>query len=86
MLKVFDLNYDDIVIEDGEIWVEKYYIKNLKRCNLFLPDGYHADIKSLAKNSPPDYTIVDDNGYKYFFNICRNTIMTCNGRDDGIAL
>jgi hypothetical protein len=85
-LKIFDYTYDDIVIEKGENWVEKYYIKNIKSCDLKLPDGYKADIKALAKNSPPDYSFTDDQGFKYYFNVCRNTIMTCGGRDDGVAI
>jgi hypothetical protein len=51
-----------------------------------LPDGYKVDMKGLAKNAPPDYTFVDAKGFKYYFNVCRNTIMTCSGRDDGIAV
>lgn len=51
-----------------------------------MPDGYTMNLKSLAKNSPPDYMFTDNNGYTYFFNVCRNTIMTCNGRDDAIAI
>ena len=27
VLKVFDLDFDDVVIERGENWVEEYYIK-----------------------------------------------------------
>lgn len=27
VLSIFDLDWDDIVIEKGENWVEKYYIK-----------------------------------------------------------
>ena len=27
ILKVFDLDFDDVVVEKGENWVEKYYIK-----------------------------------------------------------
>lgn len=26
-LKIFDLDFDDVVIERGENWVEEYYIK-----------------------------------------------------------
>eukprot|EP00347_Sterkiella_histriomuscorum_P003155 403365383 len=85
-LKVFDLTFDDIVVEEGENWVEKYYIKQIKKCNLKMPDGYTADMKSLAKDAPPDYSWMDAQGFKYYFNVCRNTIMTCGGRDDGIAI
>ena len=85
-LKLFDLDYDDVVVEKGENWVEKYYIKQLKKCNINLPQGYSADIKGLAKNAPPDYSIIDEQGNKYYFNVCRNTIITCNGYDDAIAL
>ena len=59
-LKIFDLDFDDVVIERGENWVEKYYIKQLKKCNINLPNGYTADIKSLAKNAPPDYSFIDE--------------------------
>lgn len=86
VLSIFDLDFDDIVVEKGENWVERYYIKQLKKCDMTLPDGYSVDMKSLAKNSPPDYTYTDNKGFKYFFNVCRNTIMTCAGRDDGIAI
>ncbi len=51
-----------------------------------MPDGYKADVKGLAKSSPPDYSYTDSKGFRYFFNVCRNTLMTCNGRDDGIAI
>ena len=51
-----------------------------------MPGGYSADLKSLAKNAPPDYSIMDEKGNKYYFNVCRNTIMTCNGYDDAIAI
>lgn len=40
----------------------------------------------MAKNAPPDYMFTDDRGYTYFFNVCRNAIMTCNGRDDAVAM
>jgi hypothetical protein len=86
VLKFFDLDFDDLVVEKGENWVEKYYIKNLKKCEMKMPDGYRVNMKSLAKNAPPDYTYVDLKGNKYYFNVCRNTIMTCKGRDDGIAV
>lgn len=86
VLKIFDYTYDDIVVEKGENWVEKYYIKQIKKCDLKLPDGNSIDIKGLAKNSPPDYSYIDSNGNKYFFNICRNTIITCKGWDDGVAV
>ena len=26
-LSLFDLDFDDVVVEDGENWVERYYIK-----------------------------------------------------------
>ena len=64
MLKVFDLTFDDLVIEDGENWVEKYYIKQIKTCNLKLPDGWSADLRSLAKDAPPDYSWMDAQGFK----------------------
>jgi hypothetical protein len=83
---VFDYTFDDIVVEKGENWVEKYYIKELTKCDMKLPDGSVVDIKGLAKNAPPDYSYTDAQGFKYFFNVCRNTIMTCAGRDDGIAI
>lgn len=51
-----------------------------------MPDGYTADMKALAKNAPPDYSFMDAQGFKYYFNVCRNTIMTCGGRDDAIAV
>ena len=85
-LKFFDYTYDDIAVEKGENWVEKYYIKEIRKCDLKLPDGNKFDLKSLAKSSPPDYSFTDNKGFKYYFNVCRNTIMTCNGRDDGIAI
>ncbi|TNV76523.1 hypothetical protein FGO68_gene15890 [Halteria grandinella] len=85
-LNYFDYSFDDIVIEDGENWVDKYYIKQLKKCDLTLPDEKVIDIKALAKNAPPDYTFIDEKGFKYFFNVCRNTHMTCQGWDDGIAV
>ena len=80
------MTFDDIVIEEGENWVEQYYIKQIKKCNLKMPDGYLADMKSLAKDAPPDYSWMDAQGFKYYFNVCRNTIITCNGRDDAIAV
>ena len=86
VLKLFDLDFDEVVVEKGENWVERYYIKQLKKCDIKMPDGYTVDMKSLARNAPPDYTFVDPVGHKYFFNVCRNTLMTCNGRDDGIAI
>ena len=85
-LRVFDYTFDDLVVEQGENWVEKYYVKELTKCDMQLPDGRIIDIKGLAKNAPPDYSFTDDKGFKYFFNVCRNTIMTCAGRDDGIAI
>lgn len=85
-LSMFDLDYDDLVIEKGENWVEKYYIKQIKKCHLKFYDGFKADLKSLVKDSPPDYSIIDEEGNRYYFNVCRNTIMTCNGRDDNIAV
>ena len=51
-----------------------------------MPDNYTIDLHPLAKSAPPDYTFEDSKGYTYFFNVCRNTIMTCNGRDEGVAL
>ncbi len=86
VLEVFDLDWDDVVVEKGENWIEKYYIKQLKKCDLRLPDGYTTSLHSLAKNAPPDYMFTDKRGYTYFFNVCRNAIMTCNGRDDTIAI
>lgn len=59
VLDVFDLDFDDIVVNDGENWVEKYYIKSLRRCDLKFGDGYFISLHSLAKNAPPDYTFVD---------------------------
>ena len=44
MLHIFDYTFDDIVVERGENWVEKYYIKMLKQCDLRLPDGRVIDI------------------------------------------
>ena len=85
-LEVFDYTYDDIVVEKGETWAEKYIIKQIKKCDLKLPDGKTIDIRGLAREGPPDYTVVGSNGFKYFFNICRNTIMTCNGFDDAVAV
>jgi hypothetical protein len=58
----------------------------LKKCHINLPNGLTVDLKSLAKDTPPDYSIMDNEGNKYYFNVCRNTIMTCNGYDDAIAL
>lgn len=49
-------------------------------------DGQTIDLKALAKNAPPDYSLIDESGNRYYFNVCRNTIMTCNGRDDNVAL
>lgn len=86
VLNVFDYTYDDLVVEKGENWVDKYYIKQLKKCDMTLPDGKVIEIKGLAKDSPPDYIFTDDNGFKYFFNVCRNTHMTCKGWDDAIAV
>lgn len=73
-------------MEDGINWREKYYIKQITKCDVKLPDGMRANIKGLANNAPPDYSYTDNRGYKYYFNICRNTLQTCNGRDDGIAV
>ena len=39
VLSVFDYTYDDIIVEKGENWVEKYVIKQIKKCDLKLPDG-----------------------------------------------
>ena len=86
ILSVFDYTYDDIIIDKGENWVEKYVIKQIKKCDLKLPDGKKIDIRDLAKDAPPDYSVVGPNGFKYFFNVCRNTIMTCNGYDDAVAV
>jgi hypothetical protein len=66
--------------------VERYYIKQLKKCHLKMPDSYSINLHSLAKNAPPDYTYEDSRGFVYIFNICRNTIMTCNGKDESLAL
>jgi hypothetical protein len=77
-LNFFDYSFDDIVVEKGENWVDKYYIKLLRKCDLTLPDGKVIDIRTLSKNAPPDYTFIDNNAqFKYFFNVCRNTHMTC---------
>ena len=52
-----------------------------------MPDGYTISLQNLAKNSPPDYEYRDhERGYIFFFNVCRNTLLTCNGRDDAIAI
>ncbi len=59
VLKIFDLDYDDLVVEEGENWVEKYYIKQIKKCEMKMPDGFTADMKSLARNAPPDYSYMD---------------------------
>ena len=85
-LRMFDYTYDDIVVEKGLNWVDKYYIKKITSCDLKLQDGTKIDVKSLAKNSPPDYSYTDSKGYKYFFNVCRNTMMTCKGWDDNVAV
>ncbi len=58
-LSIFNLDYDDLVVEEGENWVEKYYIKQIKKCELKMPDGALADLKSLAKDFPPDYSFMD---------------------------
>jgi hypothetical protein len=55
VLSYFDLDWDDIVIEKGENWVERYYIKKLKKCDLKMPDGATINLHKLAKNAPPDY-------------------------------
>ena len=87
ILSIFDLDFDDVVVDEGENWVEKYYIKNLKRCDLKFGDGYFISLHELARNAPPDYFYTDPvTGYQYFFNVCRNTLMTCSGRDDQIAM
>lgn len=85
-LEVFDYTYDDIVVEKGENWAEKYVIQQIKKCDLKLPDGKVIDIRDLARDAPPDYSVVGPKGFKYFFNVCRNTIMTCNGYDDAVAV
>ena len=87
VLKVFDLDFDDLVVEDGENWVERYYIKHLNRCDLKFGDGYFVQLHDLSKNIPPDYSYYDPvSGFQYFFNVCRNALMTCEGKDDGIVV
>jgi hypothetical protein len=73
-------------VEKGETWAEKYIIKQIKKCDVTLPDGQTIDIKGLARDAAPDYSVIGSNGFKYFFNVCRNTIMTCNGYDDAVAV
>jgi len=85
VLSLFDMDFDDLVVEDGETWFERYNIRRLKRCNLKMPSGQAVSLAHLARDSPPDYSFKKGE-FTYFFNVCRNTIKTCKGHDDNIAI
>ena len=43
-LGIFNRDFDDVVIENGETENERYIIKHLKKCDLTMPDGKVLDL------------------------------------------
>jgi hypothetical protein len=76
VLHLFDMDFDDLIIEDGENEYVHLVQQALKKCDVSMADGYTLSLHGLARNEAPDYYFYDAaNDEHIYFNICRNTIL-----------
>ena len=80
------LDWDDIWPESDPVSdEEKKTIKKIKKCRYKLKNNGAVSMKTVMRNDAPDY-LFSTRDFEYMANVCRPTIMYCNGRDDAVAL